>query len=175
MRVFVAVWPPVGVVRAVAALARSEVPGLRWTPSDRWHVTLRFCGRVADGELVGLVAALADGLAGEGPVTARLGATTDHFGDRVLHVPVHGLEDLAAQVRRATAPFGAASVDEVDPFHGHLTLARARRGIPRGLVGVPVVPAAWPVPEVAVVTSTTTADGPRYETVASVPLGVLSR
>jgi RNA 2',3'-cyclic 3'-phosphodiesterase len=172
VRVFVAVWPPAEAVRAVAALDRPSVPGLRWVPAERWHVTLRFCGQVADGDVADLVAALGDGLAGEGPVTARLGPATDRFGDRVLHAPVSGLQDLAARVRHVTAPFGDAPVDAAEPFHGHLTLARARRGVPAGLVGVPVAPVPWPVPEIAVVASAPTADrGPRYETVASVPLG----
>ncbi|MBW3548710.1 MAG: hypothetical protein KY452_11325, partial [Actinobacteria bacterium] len=46
MRLFVAVRPPPEVVATLATLDRPERPGLRWTPPEQWHVTLRFFGPV---------------------------------------------------------------------------------------------------------------------------------
>ncbi|MDQ1444823.1 MAG: hypothetical protein QOI20_1287, partial [Acidimicrobiaceae bacterium] len=43
-RLFVAVWPRPEVVDALARLPRPDVPGLRWTGPDHWHVTLVFLG-----------------------------------------------------------------------------------------------------------------------------------
>ncbi|MCZ7630359.1 MAG: hypothetical protein M5U19_15570 [Microthrixaceae bacterium] len=55
--------------------------------------------------------------------TAVLGPAVGTLGDRVVMVPVVGLEDLAAQVRRCTQGIGRPPEH---PFRGHLTLARAR-------------------------------------------------
>jgi 2'-5' RNA ligase len=43
-RLFVAVWPPAGVVETLQALERPDIPRLRWTTPEQWHVTLRFLG-----------------------------------------------------------------------------------------------------------------------------------
>ncbi|MDP9386758.1 MAG: hypothetical protein M3Q48_02235, partial [Actinomycetota bacterium] len=90
MRLFVAVWPPADVVDGLAALPRPEVPGLRWTAPEQWHVTLRFLGEVD------LAAARRAFAATDitGAAVAELGPATGRFGRRVLHVPVAGLEGL---------------------------------------------------------------------------------
>ena len=123
-RLFVAVWPPEEVLNRVAVLPRPEVDGLRWTDQDHWHVTLRFLGWVDDAEPVR--AALAGvALAAGGPVKAVLGPTVDRFGQRILHVPVAGLDGIAAAVVQSTAHLGKRPDDR--PFNGHVTLARAAR------------------------------------------------
>lgn len=163
-RAFVAVWPPPAVGRALAALARPERPGLRWTTPDQWHVTLRFLGRVDPGRVTEAFA----GLEPPGPAQAVLGPTVGRFGDRVLHVPVAGLDALAAAV---------AAVPGLGPrpersFRGHVTLARARgsAAVDLGaLTGAPVA-GRWPVGEVTLVRSHLDGAGARYEVVARRPL-----
>ncbi|HVF33312.1 MAG TPA: hypothetical protein VM933_09780 [Acidimicrobiales bacterium] len=134
MRRFLAVWPPSSVAAALSPLARG-------VPAERLHVTLRFLG---DAPFEGWPAAPAP--AG---VEARLGPRTDAFGRRVLHVPVAGLDALAALLDPRPER----------PFVGHLTLGRGRDVRP--WVGV-VVPAAaqvrWPVEDVTLVRS----EGGRY-------------
>lgn len=168
VRAFIGVWPSAAVVDDLVAMDRPEMSGLRWTTPDQWHVTLRFCGRLDDEDLPDLLAALTNGLAGRGPVTARLGPATERLGRRILCVPVVGLGPLVDRVRAATAPSGDAVGDPDEPFRGHLTLARAKRGVPADLVGVPVT-ATWEVGEVAVVSSTTASSGARYRTEARIP------
>ena len=166
MRLFVAVWLPYEVVNTVAALDRPEVPGLRWTTQDQWHVTLRFLGRVDDA----LVEPLADALP-SGPAPAvTLGPTTRRLGRSILVAPVRGLDDLAAAVLAASSPLVPA--EEARPFHGHLTLARAGRGtsVPSSLVGVPLA-GAWTARRVSLVRSETRPDGARYTEVAGRDLG----
>ena len=51
-RLFVAVWPPPEVLDVLAALPRTERPGVRWTTRDQWHVTLRFLGMADPAEAV---------------------------------------------------------------------------------------------------------------------------
>src|SRR5947209_2918914 len=142
-RLFVAVWPPPSVVRVLTDLPRPDMPGLRWTGSDQWHVTLRFFGHVDDVDAT--VAAFRTIVAQ--PAVAVLGPLTGRFGDRVLHAPVEGLAEVAAAVAAATSGIGEP-LDE-RPFKGHITLAR-----PRGrarvrlgpLAGTPIE-AQWPVEE----------------------------
>lgn len=168
VRLFVAVWPPAEVLDLVAALPRPGVVGLRWTSREQWHVTLRFLGRVEDPAPV--AEALARAAASvPGPLTAVLGPATDRFGQRVLHVPVGGLEPLAAAVVAATSGYGEPPEDR--PFHGHLTLARARDRVDlRPLCGVPIS-ATWEVATVALVRSDLHPKGARYTDVATAPLG----
>lgn len=169
MRTFLAVWPDRAALDTLAGLERPEVPGLRWTRPDQWHVTLRFCGSVADDDLPGLVDAVSTGLADQPPVAARMGPATARFGDSILHVPVDGLDEVAGRVLAASAAFGDSHDER--PFRGHLTLARARRRhrVPRALVRLPLV-ASWPVTEVTIVSSAPQPGGSRYRTEAAIPL-----
>ena len=161
-RLFVAVWPPAEVVEAVAALERREVAGLRWTRPEQWHVTLRFLGWMEDVEGV------SDALARvrTPAVEAVVGPAVGRFGQRVLHVPVDGLADLAAEVVQLTAGMGEAPEDR--PFAGHLTLARVARGARvdlRPFAGQRVE-GRWPVTELTLVESRLSPKGARYEVVA---------
>jgi 2'-5' RNA ligase len=181
MRLFVAVWPPDDLVSAIALLPRPEAPGVRWTTSDQWHVTLRFLGRMDAG--VGPAGAGGEGggaellarrLAGADlrPCSAVAGPASECLGDSVLSLPVDGLDALASAVVAATTDVGEPP--DTRPFRGHLTLARARRRAPRGalrrLAGAEIS-ASWHVHEIGVVSSTLTAAGARYETLATVPFG----
>lgn len=168
MRLFVAVWPSprvASVLRAtVGTLSGQEGAGaLRWTGPGQWHVTLRFLGTADVEEATEAFRSAV--VPSVGTVEAVVGPATGRFGRRVLHVPVSGLEGLAAAVMDATASVGAPPDDR--PFAGHLTLARAR---PRGGVdlspwcGVPVS-GRWTVGEATLVASRTGREGARYEVV----------
>ena len=161
-RLFVAVWPPDDVLDLVAELVRPEVEGLRWTRREQWHVTLRFLGQVPQVEPV---AEALSGVDVSGPATAVLGPTVGRFGQRVLHVPVAGLEGVAAAVVGRTAHLGRPPEDR--PFTGHITLARAgKTGRPdlRSVDGAPVE-ARWEVDVVSLVQSSLSRAGAGYEIV----------
>lgn len=162
-----AVWPPPAIVEALAALPRPHVAGLRWTTAEQWHVTLRFLG---DTDEVAAAAAFRSIAFGR-EVEASLGPLTGRFGRRVLHVPVHGLEDLAAGTVAATAAVGLPP--DARPFAGHITLGRARerRGVDLRAVAGEVVGGRWTVGELTLVASHLGGSRPsRYEVVATVPL-----
>lgn len=169
VRAFVAVWPPPEVVDSLAALPRPDVEGLRWTTPEQWHVTLRFLGEV-DEEAA---AEAFESIVASGPVAVGVGPTTGRFGRRILHVPVSGLEGLAAATVAATAGIGHPPEDR--RFAGHITLARARhpRGVElRPLAGVPIA-GRWVVPEITLVASRLGASvdrGARYDIVRRLPL-----
>ena len=166
-RLFVAVWPPDGVLERVADLARPEVAGLRWTGREHWHVTLRFLGEVAD------VAAVSEALtaAKASPAEATLGPAVARFGNRVLHVPVSGLDEVASSVVGATAELGKPPEDR--PFAGHITLARVAKGARvdlRSFTGEPVE-GRWRVEEVCLVQSRLARSGARYEVLERFSVG----
>jgi 2'-5' RNA ligase len=171
VRLFAGVWPTEPVLSVLAeARPWSATPDLRWVRPENWHVTLAFLGSVPDDEHDELVSALRS----IGPLasrcTATLGPETSVLGTRVLCVPVTGLDELASAVRESTAPFNRSPEGD-EPFVGHLTLARARRGrsVPRVLTGLHVS-SAWPVSEIRLVSSTTGAQGPEYSPTAFVAL-----
>jgi 2'-5' RNA ligase len=168
-RLFVAVWPPEPVLDVVAGLSRTEVVGLRWTGRHQWHVTLRFLGTVGDGEPV--VEALRTATDGLGTVEAVLGPAVGRFGNRVLHVPVAGVDELARRTVDATRGLGRPPDDR--EFSGHLTLARVAKGARvdlRRLAGESVSE-RWTVGEVCLVESHLGPAGSRYEVLERFPLG----
>ncbi len=167
-RLFVAVWPPDEVLDAVAGLARPEVPGLRWTGREQWHVTLRFLGAVEDPSPV------VDALGTVGrrleAMVAELGPAVGRFGHRLLHVPVVGLDELAGIVVDATTGLGRPPEDRA--FSGHITLARVAKRARvdlRRLVGEKVAE-RWTVDDVCLVASRLAPAGARYDVVARFPL-----
>ena len=164
-RLFVAVWPPEEVLDLLAALERPEVTGLRWTRRDQWHVTLRFLGGVPDP------APVVEALAGLHLLAADavLGPAVDRFGRRIVHVPVAGLEAIAAGVVGATARLGQPPDDR--PFHGHITLARVadRAKVDlRPLTGR-AINAEWRVDAICLVESRLSPAGARYEVLERFP------
>jgi 2'-5' RNA ligase len=160
-RLFVAVWPSAGVLDRVAALDRPDVAGVRWTDRSQWHVTLRFLGRADVGAArAGLTAAL---VTPAGEIEAAVGPEVGRFGHRILHVPVSGLDVVAAAVASATA--GVGEPPEGRPFAGHLTLARAGRsgGVDLRRLTGQAIAGTWPVTEVCLVESRLSSAGARYE------------
>jgi 2'-5' RNA ligase len=158
VRLFVAVWPPPSVVEQVAALARPDLPGLRWTAPEQWHVTLTFLG---SADLDTTRTALRGAALPSGAVPVSLGPATGRFGHRVVHIPVTGLDEVAAAVRVALPG------DDDRPFRGHLTLARARErpGVDlSSVVGVPL-DASFLVDEVTLVASRLGRGPAQYEVV----------
>jgi 2'-5' RNA ligase len=161
-RLFVAAWPPADVVDALRGVVVPDEPNVRWVPPEQWHVTLRFLGDADPADV-------ADALRGATlpAAEAELGPHVSRLGRFVVVVPVAGLDDLAAAVTAATASLG----DPPDPrgFTGHLTIARLRR---RGACRVTGTPARhrFPVREVALVSSVTTAGGAAYDVLDRFPL-----
>jgi 2'-5' RNA ligase len=164
-RLFVAAWPPETIVEALAGLDRPTHDGLRWTPREQWHVTLRFLGSTE-------IEPVLDALAGVRlPSTvAHLGPELVRLGRGVLVAPVEGVDELAAAVIDATADLGRPP--EARPFSAHLTLARSRgrARVPAALAGQPVA-ARWPVDEITLVASHLHPKGARYEILRRLPSG----
>lgn len=134
MRLFTAVDPPDDVVAALDAAVGVRDEGLRWVPTDQWHVTLAFYGEVAVDVVPQLTERLARVAAKSPQLTLSLaGAATfprQPARARVVHIGVAGdvdvLTRLAERCTAAARKCGIAVEDR--KFRPHLTLARARRG-----------------------------------------------
>lgn len=109
---------------AVARL-RSPHDGLRWTTPESWHITLQFLGNTDRRHCDCVLARLKEIQAAQ--LEVRLGELG--FFDRAGVffadvVPTTDLVELAKRVTAATACCGF--VAETQPYHPHITLARAK-------------------------------------------------
>ena len=133
MRLFVAVVPPAEEVARLEAAIGARDERLRWVPPEQWHLTLVFCGEVAESvvpeltERLGRAAARTDAfplaLAGGGSFPKQAARA------RVLWVGLAGdVSTLSRLADRCSAAARRCGIDVEDrPFRPHLTLARARR------------------------------------------------
>jgi RNA 2',3'-cyclic 3'-phosphodiesterase len=175
VRTFVAAWPDEPTRRQLAALELGRRKNVRPVGPTRWHVTLRFVGEVTEAQLGPLGDALVAGVGGvPGPAECALGPATAWFARvRVLQLPAHGLEEVAAAVRRATLPVVPEPADGEPPFNGHLSLARAKGRLdPRAhdeLEGIPFA-ARFDVARVDLVASEPSPQGHVYTTLVRAPL-----
>lgn len=167
-RLFVAVWPPPEVMDALAAIARPERKGLKWTTADQWHVTLRFLGSVEASVERSVRSALASvDWQAIGPTLLSAGPRAETLGRTIWAIPVEGATALAGAAAGAAAAALVESPSEARdrPFRGHVTLARAKT--PAQLRGLEPSPfhATWTATEVTLVCSTLAPAGARYEIV----------
>lgn len=162
-RLFVAVLPPAEVLDRIAALGRPVEPGVRYTPREQWHVTMRFLGKAAVADATRAFERLvAD------PAEAVLGPQLARLGRNTVVIPVAGLDDLAAAVSRAMV--GVGELLEGRRFTGHLTVARLKNRPACGIAGDPFED-RFPVSEIHLIRSELHTEGARHEIIATRPLG----
>ncbi len=165
-RLFVAVWLPEEVTEHLRSLRRKDQRGIRFLPPEHWHITLRFLGETDEPSAAGALDAL-ERPSPPSPV-ARLGPAVDAMGERALVIPVHGLDELAKSVGRATRHLGELPRRT---FVGHITLARCARGARMPTTLGSLFHDEFAVTEIALVLSRLEPSGARYETIATWPLG----
>jgi 2'-5' RNA ligase len=144
MRLFVAIEPSAAAVaelEAVTAPLRPSWPGLRWTGTDAWHVTLAFLGEVAEDVVPALNTRLeraahrhpALGLSIEGA-----GAFPGPARARVLWAGIRtdqaALTALTRSVSAGARRVGAMAGEEGRRYRPHLTLARCREPVDVGVI-----------------------------------------
>jgi 2'-5' RNA ligase len=186
MRMFVAVVPPEEALEDLGeflAPRQEAEPGFRWTVPEQWHITLAFMPRVPDRSLDDLLARLQRAAARRSPFTVSVaggGAFPNPARAKVLYAGLdvgdpETLRRLATGARAAAGKAGAEA--EGGRFHPHLTLARIGRPVDV-TKWIRVVDSyrgpAWEAGEISLVESHL-GEGPRkrprYEVVASFPLG----
>lgn len=128
-RLFSALVPPAPVLDHLAgwlADHRDPTTTLRWSPADRWHITLGFFGDDDDPDR--RTKWLRRRVAGRPAPTLRLAGAGTFPG--VLWTGVHtGTETDARRLARLAQAAGGGRAERFG-FHPHLTLARWRAGTP---------------------------------------------
>jgi RNA 2',3'-cyclic 3'-phosphodiesterase len=178
VRLFVAAIPPPALARQLAdAAAELAPPELRPTPAENVHVTIHFLGDVDADAVPALAEALADACVHHAPIELTVDAVAPGPPRRprmlwgtATATPAY--EALVNGVAAAAEPH-APDARPGRPGTPHLTLAR-----PRGRARVrewpdarPLAGARIPLTELALVRSELDPDGPRYTTLATLPLG----
>jgi 2'-5' RNA ligase len=188
IRLFVAVFPPAGVVERVTEAARELAGGLSptavaWTRPEQIHLTLNFLGHVERGKAEGFQRAVAAACRDGGPFHLRargLGCFPNPARSRILWAglgeAVAALEGLKGMLDEGLAPLGY--VPDAQPFHPHLTLGRVKLlngGDRRHLAAA--LPqwretdfGSWTVERVDLMQSVLLPGGAKYERVQSFPL-----
>lgn len=133
MRLFTAITLPEDVRRQLAAQLERALAlpaGVRLAPPQQWHLTLRFIGEVETAQCAAIQRALANVRAA--PFALRL-AGGGSFGGTVLWCGVQGEVDALRALHTAVSAAleDAGIAPEKRRFAAHLTLARARRPLPR--------------------------------------------
>ena len=182
MRLFVAITPPpeaLAEIEALTAPLQAAWPGLRWTGSDAWHITLAFLGEVSEDVLAELRAQLEQAAGEHGCLELSLsgaGAFPDALRARVLWAGVAGdrvaLTALAQRVAEAARLAGAPPPDGHRTYRPHLTLARCREPAEiRRLVGelATISGQPWPAGQIQLIRSDPGSQ-PRYTAAGAWPL-----
>lgn len=148
---------------SIAQLPREEATGVRWTDPAQWHVTLRFFPSAVPDEVMATLDKA------EFPTAvATLGPNVTRLGDRVIVVPVQGLDELATVVHGLTQEFmGPAEPHE---FVGHLTLGRAAEGATCPIVGA-AIHETFTVDSLELIVSQIHNDGASHRIMGTWPLG----
>lgn len=173
-RLFVALKPP-DVVRDALGALRRDMPGARWTPPEKMHLTLAFLGDTEEARVSAVVEALAGVVSPPVPVAvAGLGAFPSRRGARVLTAEVAPQRALMALHARVTAALAAVGVVlERRPFRPHLTLARlkgADREAVRAVLASPAPVLAFEAAAFHLYRSTLQLEGAHYDRLHSFPL-----
>lgn len=149
---------------------------LRWVPPENLHLTLKFLGEITPAQMARVVEATREAAQGVAPFAitlAGLGAFPTARRPRVVWVGVHeGSERLVALAGVLDRALGRRKFSrEARPFQAHLTVARARTGVPPDLTqvlagaGAPRI-GTQEVDALVVIESLLRPSGPIYQEVA---------
>lgn len=185
MRLFVAVNFTRSVREALAGLvselAEATLP-VRWTPEDKFHLTLRWLGDQDRSAIETVGRVLAETAIDAEPFEAGFGAVgafPSPRRPRVIWIAVDAgprLRILRDQLERRLAAEGFGR--DQRSFRPHVTLGRSRRGARPGafrsfvaLSGNLGVERSVPIDAVELMRSHSSSDGVRYETLVQARLG----
>ena len=172
-RSFLALSPDAGTRRQLASLPTLD--GLQPTHIDDLHLTLAFIGAISDAQRHVLAAALPAlaTLARQIPQLGPTGFETWPMPEKprvwvAAYVLPDALRQLVAQVKHVLTDAGLP----VDgrPFRPHITLARFARGAVAAASSPARLEHPAQVEAIGLYCRTALRDGPRYMTLASVPL-----
>ena len=173
MRVFIAVEPPADVRRNITALIAElkEVgAGVKWVAGDNLHLTLKFCGSVADDKVDRLAELTVKSVSGTGGFKAKFAATGTFPPGRSPRVVWVGVSEGSEQLAALAKKLGEAK------FTPHVTIGRVKDQ--QGIEQLQYKLAGYKDPQfgeaeidsVKIMKSTLTPTGPVYEMIKEVKL-----
>ncbi len=164
---------------AVAPL-RATAPGLRWTGTASWHLTLAFLGEVTEDLVPGLSTRLERAARRHPPQRLAIAGGGAFPSARKAQVLWAGfaaddkaLGGLAASVTAAARRAGAPPPEEGRKYRPHLTLARCRVRADLSALTVALAAftgTAWTAESIHLIRSHLSAGEPRYEDLTQWPL-----
>ena len=154
---------------------REGLKGVRWGPSENWHVTLLFLGATEEARIPWIEEQLAEAAR----PTPSFTTSVDRFGAfptvRRASIVWAGLDDAEGHIARlATAVADTLETPlEHEPFSAHVTVGRAHRPIrlPDGFVNAGIDGDPFEVAGVVLFRSHLGGGPPRYEALSRLPLG----
>ena len=176
LRLFVAVYPPPDVARALLdALSGLEVPPYRLVPQEQVHLTLHFVGDQPAAKLESTIESVkraGTGLCGFDLKPDRLISLPTRGRARLIAAETDGPPPLLEVKRRLARSLSQAPrVDPGDRFLPHLTLCRFGSPASIPLVEEVITVAPFPVTEIVLMKSNLTPSGAQHHEVAAVELG----
>ncbi|MCI0507883.1 MAG: RNA 2',3'-cyclic phosphodiesterase [Gammaproteobacteria bacterium] len=150
---------------------------VRWTPTENLHLTIRFLGDVTEDQLTQLNAAIRPRLANIAPFSIMFKEPRlfPHFKKpRVVAaiIPHNDALNALAEILESCA-VAAGLEPEARQFKGHLTLGRCNKSFPKRtkLDSIPFS-SKLPVTRVSLFQSHLSSEGPTYNRLAELPLGI---
>jgi 2'-5' RNA ligase len=189
LRLFIALSLPAEVQAAIAGAQdelRRAFPGrgIRWTRREQMHLTLKFLGNVDGTRVEGLVEAVRGVGRGAAPLRLRaekIGFFPDLRRPRVIWAGVNTEHDelsrLQGSIESAVQEFTAERPEQ--NFSGHVTIGRIKeinRAASECLIKTAGAMAErlfgeWSADQIGIIRSELSSEGPRYTTIAGIPLG----
>ena len=142
MRLFIAIDPSAEQRRSLQLLLQQlagSLEGVRWVRPEGLHLTLKFLGEQEAGMVPEIIAAMRQAAASTAPFLLQFGGTGVFPSPRQARVIWSGVRSGAEEVKSLAATLDEALAAkgfpaEERPFKPHLTLGRARRPLPAGLI-----------------------------------------
>jgi 2'-5' RNA ligase len=190
VRLFVAIEFPKDVsakaierISALAQVLKDPYGALRWVGREQLHVTLKFLGETREDKVSSLKSAIQDAASKHHPFSLELGGVGGFGGQDGYRVIWLGIGEGSEKAGKLTDSIEAACEllgvpRENRRFHPHVTLARCKTGSCRvdmkslkpELTQTPV--AVFPVDHIALIQSTLTPSGSKYDVLERFPLSL---
>lgn len=184
IRCFAAVPTPLTIIERITALMtdfRSVSSDVKWEPTEKLHITLKFLGSIEESHLQPLVDLLKQKMQAVSQFEYKyegIGAFPNLHHPRVYWIGTsenHALIRLHGTVEQVSRSFSVANDDK--PFHPHVTIGRVKglRGInllTARVKSVTFEPVAARCSEILMMRSDLEPTGSRYSVLSRIPLNL---